>query len=500
MAFWGRCGNCLRTRRHRYQLIACFLWCLNVFAQVVANAVMALSDIQSQSPQASILEVDSRVASRLAAVLNDCTEWGQIALLDALALYRPESVAEVVQLIERVTPRLQHVNSSVVLSAVKVILLYMEQLPDDHELVLTLTKKLAPPLVSMLATPPEVQYVALRNLHLILQRRKSILAEGVRVFFCKFNDPLYVKLEKLDIIALLTDEKNYDQVLAELGEYAKEVEVDFVRKAILTISKCAIKIPLSAGRVVNLFEQLLASSVGFITQAVASAMHELLRKYPVEGRSLIEPLLSNLDVFDEDEARAAIVWIIGEYESLVPNAGELLNVFVGDFAVEPRIVQSELITTAVKLYFARPDTYRAVLEQIIQRGIRGTEFADLRERCILYGRLLEVDPSIVEAISWDRLNLQPPQAYLMDSDLLGTLLPHLSTIASVYHRPSSEYGAMQAGSALRIEKPPPLPDLLNLDEETPASPSPVSSSLDSSYSSSHSNVGGGRQVVDLLGD
>jgi AP-1 complex subunit beta-1 len=51
-----------------------------------------------------------------------------------------------------------------------------------------------------------------------------------QVFFCKYNDPIYVKMEKLEIMIKLAGEKNIDQVLLEFKEYAQEVDVDFVRK------------------------------------------------------------------------------------------------------------------------------------------------------------------------------------------------------------------------------------------------------------------------------
>lgn len=34
-----------------------------------------------------------------------------------------------------------------------------------------------------------------------------------QVFFCKYNDPLYVKMEKLEIMIKLANERNIDQVL-----------------------------------------------------------------------------------------------------------------------------------------------------------------------------------------------------------------------------------------------------------------------------------------------
>lgn len=75
-----------------------------------------------------------------------------------------------------------------------------------------------PRIVTLLSSGPEVQYVALRNILLIIQRRPAILANDVRVFFCKYNDPIYVKMAKLEIMYRLTREDNVQEVLAELKE------------------------------------------------------------------------------------------------------------------------------------------------------------------------------------------------------------------------------------------------------------------------------------------
>ena len=48
--------------------------------------------------------------------------------------------------------------------------------------------------------------------------RSDILQNEMKVFFVKYNDPIYVKLEKLDIMIRLTTAANIAQVLAELKE------------------------------------------------------------------------------------------------------------------------------------------------------------------------------------------------------------------------------------------------------------------------------------------
>lgn len=75
--------------------------------------------------------------------------------------------------------------------------------------------------------------------------RADILKHEMKVFFVKYNDPIYVKLEKLDIMIRLASQGNIAQVLAELKEYATEVDVDFVRKSVRAIGRCAIKVEVS---------------------------------------------------------------------------------------------------------------------------------------------------------------------------------------------------------------------------------------------------------------
>ena len=50
----------------------------------------------------------------------------QVFILDSLAQYNPVDSKDAEAIIERVTPRLQHANSAVVLSAIKVILHNMD--------------------------------------------------------------------------------------------------------------------------------------------------------------------------------------------------------------------------------------------------------------------------------------------------------------------------------------------------------------------------------------
>ena len=130
-------------------------------------------------------------------------------ILDFLAQNTPSKFKDVDETIQRIIPNLAHSNCAVVLSATKVILKYMDYV-QGLDKIRSICRKLAPPLISLMGGDPEIQYIAIRNINLIIQKRPYVLDKEIRVFFCNYQDPLYVKLEKLEIMIKLADLKNVD--------------------------------------------------------------------------------------------------------------------------------------------------------------------------------------------------------------------------------------------------------------------------------------------------
>ncbi len=48
----------------------------------------------------------------------------------------------------------------------------------------------------------------------------------------------------------------------------------------------------------------------------------ICRRYPNRYESIISTLCENLESLDEPEAKASMIWIIGEYAERIDNAGE----------------------------------------------------------------------------------------------------------------------------------------------------------------------------------
>lgn len=67
--------------------------------------------------------IDGPTLTKLLVALNECSEWGRIAILSTLARYKAQDEKESEHICERVMPQFQHVNAAVVLGAVKVSIL-----------------------------------------------------------------------------------------------------------------------------------------------------------------------------------------------------------------------------------------------------------------------------------------------------------------------------------------------------------------------------------------
>ena len=71
--------------------------------------------------------------------------WSQIYILESLMYFTPQNPGDAETIAERIAPRLQHANSGVVLTTIKVILYLTNYMSKDEDIE-NLCRKLSPPL------------------------------------------------------------------------------------------------------------------------------------------------------------------------------------------------------------------------------------------------------------------------------------------------------------------------------------------------------------------
>lgn len=399
------------------------------------------------------------------------SRWGQSYILEALMSYVPQDTAEALLLAERIAPRLSHSNSAVVLTSCRVILYLMNYIADEKHIT-SLCRKLSPPLVTLLSKPPEVQYLALRNAILILQKRPEVLRNDIRVFFCNYNDPIYVKVTKLELMFMLTTKENISVVLAELREYvralivigtrsslticryATEIDVHFVRKAVRAIGKLAIKIESAARQCIDTLLELVDAKIPYIVQEATVVIRNIFRKYPNQYEGIIGHVIRNIDDLDEPEAKAAIIWIIGQYADRIENSDGLLQDYLATFHDETVEVQLALLTATVKLFIQRPTKGQQLVPQVLKWCTEETDDPDLRDRGYMYWRLLSTDPATAKQVV---MGQKPPitaESEKLDPRTLEELCLNVGTLATVYLKPIHQ--VFRAARPRRLQPSPAL--------------------------------------------
>ncbi|CAD8159436.1 unnamed protein product [Paramecium pentaurelia] len=408
-------------------------------ALVLANLIQSMREIEVVNGKQLIL-MNPKIIQKLLLAIDECMEWGQIFILDYLATYDPVESKQAEIIIERTLPRLSHINPTVTFCAVKLILKYLDHL-DNGDLVKNLCKKISPSLISLLSwNQPEIQYTILRNISLILQKFPILFENEVKVFFCSFNEPYYIKYEKLDIMVRICDSKNFNQVLNELMIYLNEADPHFVRKTIKSIGKIAIMYDKALSEAVQILVEF-AKNVQQANEPVQELFIQMQILYR-KNRNLyktndsLKILFNILEYANEPEAKSACAWIVGEFAEFIPKSVDKMKEYIDNFLIEDRLVQLQLLTSGVKLYIKYPSLCSALIQQLINSA-KDSFNPDVRDRTYIYWRLLSTDPEIVKnlvcSVPANSSQFQKDIRLWETKDLI-IALENMGSISNLFHK------------------------------------------------------------------
>jgi AP-2 complex subunit beta-1 len=217
--------------------------------------------------------------------------------------------------------------------------------------------------------------------------------------------------------------------------YATEIDVHFVRKSVRAIGKLAIKIEPAAQDCIDSLLLLVATKVSYIVQEATVVIRNIFRKYPNRYESIISTLCENLDSLDEPEAKAAMIWVIGQYADRIENSDVLLDDFLFSFADEPVEVQLALLTATVKLFIQRPTKGQDLVPKVLKWATEETDNPDLRDRGYMYWRLLSSDPVTAKQVVMGEKPAITAESEKLDPPTLEEMCLNVGTLATVYLKP-----------------------------------------------------------------
>lgn len=406
---------------------------------VVSNALAALDSI-TQSSTNHALNINKEHLLLLVNGIGIANEWKQVYLLGALMSYVPQTSSDALEMMEAILPCLVHENSSVVLNSVKLILYLSNYIESPEIVVPNLDNRLGSALTSLLYKPPEIQFLLLRNVILLLLGRKYLVTFDVEQFFWNFDDPMYIKDTKLEIIYLLANEDNIEVVCRELEEYATDLDVKMARKAIRAFGNLAIRLEIAAGRCVLLLQDLLEAGAPQIAQEVTVVVSNILRMYPDAYDSILDQLMKHHTNLQEVEAKSALAWIAGQYCDKISENELLFQYICHSFKTESVIVQQAIITAVVKYYVKFPTKGEALVLDVLKYVTEECGNPDLRERGFFYWRMIshksdtpeETFQQQTKSIVVDAYSQITPDTENMDPANLEELELNIGLLASIY--------------------------------------------------------------------
>jgi vesicle coat complex subunit len=209
------------------------------------------------------------------------------------------------------------------------------------------------------------------------------------------------------------------------------------------IGKLAIKIERAAGLCIKVLLDLVATKVSYIVQEATVVFRNIFRKYPNQYESVIATLCEHLDSLDEPEAKAAMIWVIGEYADRIENSDELLEDFLFTFADETVEVQLALLTATVKLFVQRPSKGQALVPKVLKWATEETDNPDLRDRGYMYWRLLSSDMQTQDSSTAKRIIMGTKPSITAESEKLEAatleeMCLNVGTLATIYLKPVSQ--------------------------------------------------------------
>ena len=402
---------------------------------VVANAMQALTEISVLSG-ANQLKLKSKNLKHILDSLSKASEWGQVSILDALILYNPKKASHAEEVIEGVLPRLSHANPGVVMSAIKVVLKFMDQI-DNIDKVRNYCKKLSNSLMSVLMSYPEIQYVLLRSLHAIVQKRPMLLDKDFKYFFVQYNDPIYVKLEKVDILYKLCDNKNFEVIIKEFTSYAlTETNSELIHKSVKYIGCVGYKFEKSLDICVESLSKIIENNNDEAISESIIVARDLMRKYKGRALELINKLsVDMINSLSDQNAKSAALYILGDFCTMIPKSTEMITYFVNNFSnVEySSKVRLQILNAGVKNFVNKPDESEEIVKLCLQKGAEESENPDIRDRAYIYWRLLEIDPDIAKDMM---VSEKPPFDFTdeddLEPDVVDDMICNMTNVSAVY--------------------------------------------------------------------
>eukprot|EP00388_Colpodella_angusta_P002369 GDKJ01007989.1.p1 GENE.GDKJ01007989.1~~GDKJ01007989.1.p1 ORF type:complete len:1004 (+),score=276.11 GDKJ01007989.1:159-3014(+) len=437
---------------------------------VVSTAINTLNEIESEEGGLKISRV---MAINLLNRLKSFSEWGQSTVLNVISKFVPQSDDELFDVFNVLEERLKHSSSSVVLSCVNCFLSLTHNRP---QLLRQVIVRLRSPLLTLANNPSsEVAWVVLNHILQLLHLRaaRQAFADDFKSFYCRFSDPSYIKLVRIQILSRIANPFTASYIISELAESAQDPNRDVSEASFKALGEISISVPSSARQVVTVLGGFLEGSRGEVASGAVEALGEVLMLETAGHLDLFNEVKSSVEALVDALAMgggtlgvrgiSALLSIVGKYCMQIESAPYILESFVDgienglQLEGENDLLRIALLSCVVRTFLSRPPESLKLLHRVFKLCLEGVEDRTaspsgdatvsplVRDRALFYIRLLKSDPTTAKRIL---LHNNSPSTVVAHSSYkspidscngVKDLLSEFNSLSVIYNKPAVQF-------------------------------------------------------------
>ncbi|KAK8143696.1 AP-3 complex subunit beta [Beauveria asiatica] len=250
-------------------------------------------------------------------------------------------------LLNAIRPLLQSRNSGVVVAVTRC---YVEIGTAEY------VKLAVGPLIALMRGAQDIQQLALYNIVSVCLMRPKDFVKYSSHFLVRATDsaPVWeLKLEVLTLIFPHSPPHIKSLILKELEHFSQGTNKGLVQEAVRAIGRCAQSDATASPRCLKLLLSQITSLDGILAAESLTVIRHLIQQNPDSHVGTVVRLAKNLDSATDPQARATIIWLVGEFSGLDGQdniAPDVLRILLKDFVHESEVAKRQIVLLGAKVY------------------------------------------------------------------------------------------------------------------------------------------------------
>ncbi|ELP89425.1 AP-1 complex subunit beta-1, putative [Entamoeba invadens IP1] len=355
--------------------------------------VAAILSVASEIPALSRMVQTEQVATKVVHLLEGSNDWDQSVFLKYFNEYKPHSKREAEMIVQTVFDKCSVVNEGIVIDTLKLVLRFKDfldpqTLEEDYVILANIILKVNAKLTSQ--KQHEMLYILYRNIKHFITLKKELFSSQISCFYIMYEDPIFLRTEKIEILLLLVEESTVKDLLDELSESAT-ASLDFAPRLLLTISTLVTKFPSLGNKCVSVIVKI-SREVPMLSESCLVSLCEILLTTNGKYMKALPCVLENIQEMGSADAKVALLTLCGEFPNSIENPREVLLDFIEHYQEESLEVRLSLMIATAKVYQALPFT--ETTRKVLECAMKSNEYVE-RELAVSLWRKLAKSEKIV---------------------------------------------------------------------------------------------------------